>query len=108
MLVWVGEFGDSTVNAVAGVGGTNLAPGTAGLTVNINGAFFNSTAGVGVGADFHGGTDIAKAFILLHELAHLTGAKGFLDNDKSEDRQRQNNLMILQHCRSTINWAAGQ
>ena len=69
----VGKFSDPTVNAVAGIGGTNLPDGSALLTVNTEGAFFNSDALTDSGRT-KGKTDVAKAFILLHELAHLTQA----------------------------------
>jgi hypothetical protein len=79
-----GDFPDDpNINAVAGVAGTTLLSGTSGLTVNSTGAFFNDDRGGGLGTNITGGTDAAEAFIVLHELAHLTGAVGFLPNDRS-------------------------
>jgi hypothetical protein len=106
-IVGVGNFSDPAVNAVAGVGGTNLAPGTAGITVNLTGAYFNSALSAGYGTNIQGGSDAAKALILVHELAHVTGANGFLDNDNNPSAQTQNNHMLLERCGKTIHRAAG-
>jgi hypothetical protein len=106
-IVGIGRFSDSSINAVAGVGGTNLAPGTAGITVNLTGGYFRSDVSAGYGTNIQGGSDAAKAFILPHELAHLTGAQGFLDNDKNETAQTQNNRLLLENCGRTVSRAAG-
>jgi RHS repeat-associated protein len=73
MYVGVGDFSDPTISAIAGVGGTNLPPDTALLTVNLGGAYFSSGYSVsGTGFTYQGGTGLAEVFILLHELGHLT------------------------------------
>jgi hypothetical protein len=107
MMVGVGSFSNPGVNAVAGVVGTNLAPGTAAITVNVNGAFFNSNVSVGYGViNMTGGSDVAQIEILLHELAHLTGASGFISNDaNSASAQTSNNSMVEVMCQSTLNLA---
>jgi len=75
-LVGVGTFSSSTINAVSGNVGTNLPDGTALITVNSNGGYFNSSAGVGVGvSEVNAGSPRAQLLILLHELAHLTQAR---------------------------------
>jgi len=104
--VGVGHFSNTpgtTTNAVAGVAGTNLPDGSALLTVNLDGAYFNSGISVGSGVSgINGGSDQAKLFILLHELAHLTGAQGFQSNDSGAAIQSQNNNLLLQHCGNFI------
>lgn len=98
-LVGVGNFSDPLTNAVAGTTGTNLAVGSAFLTVNLNGAYFNSGASVGAGVSgINGGSDQAKLFILLHELGHLTGAQDFVDGDNIGYYQRRNNALLMSHC----------
>jgi hypothetical protein len=49
------------------------------------------------------GSNGAKGFILLHELAHATGAAGPLSGDKSPDRQTPNNQPLLDGCGKMIN-----
>jgi hypothetical protein len=100
----VGDFSDPTVNAVFGNTGTNLGL-NAGITVNANGAYFSSSVTVGVGVTgITGGTAAAQVFILLHELAHATGAAGFLDNDSDPTRQAANNALVLQNCQKSIDF----
>ncbi|MBI1897279.1 MAG: hypothetical protein HYS04_12270 [Acidobacteria bacterium] len=103
----VGNFSDPNVNAVAGVGGTNLLPGSALLTVNVQGAFFSSGASTDNGR-LRGGTDEAKAFILLHELGHLTVAAGFQSGDRAPNIQRARNDLVHEHCQNTLDRAAGR
>jgi hypothetical protein len=76
LRVGVGNFSNPNVNAVAGSTGTNLPPSIAVITVNLEGAFFKSSAPTGIdgmNGTILGGTDAAKAFILLHELATRQG-----------------------------------
>jgi RHS repeat-associated protein len=83
------------------------------LTVNSSGAFFNATAPGGtltVGAgNYTGGTPQAQAAILIHELAHMTGAAGFVDdassNDPAQNRRNviANDALVGQHCGGLIN-----
>jgi hypothetical protein len=107
--VGVGRFNDPTVNAVYGTTGTNLpTDGSALLTINLSGAFFNSNASAGTGVQgINGGSQQAKLFILLHELAHATGAAGFLSGDSSAtpqgaQNQASNNALLQQKCGSFI------
>jgi hypothetical protein len=103
----VGKFSVSSVNAVAGTSGTNLQAGSAMITVNVDGAFFTATQPADSGR-IGGGTDEAKAFILLHELAHLTDAAGFLRGDSGPDRQLHNNDLVRANCQTTLDRAAGR
>jgi hypothetical protein len=100
-LVGVGNFGatpGTITNAVAGVGGTNLTNGAL-LTVNLSGAYFSSSAPVGnLVPGINGGSDQAKLFILLHELAHLTQAANFQPGDNTTALQNQNNSLLLNNC----------
>ncbi len=112
MMVGVGSFSPSGDNAAAGTGGTNLTPGSMLITVNVNGAFFKpgpSTAvGYGVPSWITGGTDAAKALILLHELAHDLGAAGFDQNDGDNPAaQAANNSLVMQNCGDVVKQAAG-
>jgi hypothetical protein len=101
VYVGVGNFsstGNSVTNAVAGTGGTNLSSGAL-LTVNLNGSYFSSSVNTGYMGNITGGSDLAKVFILLHELAHLTDASGFSSNDGSSTaagiaNQNSNNLLV--------------
>ncbi len=84
MAVGVGSFSKAGYNAVAGTAGTNLPTGML-ITVNLNGAFFNSgpasSVGFGIPSWIKGGTPAAQAEILLHELAHdIIGAPSFQDD----------------------------
>jgi len=112
MAVGVGNFGGpgaSTTNAVAGNSGTDLPDGML-ITVNLNGAFVNSNGIAGYGTNIQGGTDAAKALILLHELAHLTEAQGFNNNDggaNNEAAQTTNNQLVLENCGGVVARAAG-
>jgi len=86
----VGDFsssGTSVTNAIAGAPASTGLPAGALLTVNADGAFFSASATTGYQGDISGGSDLAKAFILLHELGHLTGAAGFQSNDSGSTKQ---------------------
>jgi RHS repeat-associated protein len=63
-----GEF-DPGVAAFTGTGNTNVPEGYAALVVNEQSAFFRGGLRVG-NRTIEGGTDLARVFILLHELAH--------------------------------------
>ena len=107
MMVGVGSFSDSAVNAVEGTNGTNMAPGSMLITVNTNGAFFNSgpssTVGYGVPSWITGGSPAGQALILLHELAHAVGAAGFNNNDYGDAQaETQNNNLVLKNCGDII------
>jgi hypothetical protein len=102
--VGVGNFNNPAVNAVYGTAGTNLPTnGTALLTINVNGAYFNKNAAVGPGAvGINAGSSQAQLFILLHELAHATDAAGFQENDIGQAIQAQNNQLLMQNCAGFI------
>jgi hypothetical protein len=69
------------------------------ITVNLTGDFFSNSTSVLVGQNvIMGGTDAAKLFMMLHELAHLTGANGFLGGDNLPSVQNANNMLLGQHC----------
>ena len=115
LYVGVGNFsstGNWITNAVSGTGGTNLPPGAL-LTVNLSGAFFSSSVNTGYMGNIGGGTDLAKAFILLHELGHLTDAAGFQPNDSGSTQggianQNSNNLLVQQNCAKTLDLFGGK
>jgi hypothetical protein len=98
--VGVGVFSNPSVNAVTGVVGTDL-PAGASITINLNGAFFSSGASTGMPV-VTGGTAEAQVRILLHELAHATGAADFRSGDQGKGDQDYNNGLVSQHCQKTI------
>jgi len=83
MGVGVGAYSTKD-NANAGSTGTNL-PAGATITVNTNGAFFQSgpstDVGYGVPSWITGGSNAAQALILLHELAHNLDIVDYNQND---------------------------
>jgi hypothetical protein len=68
MMVGVGSFSDRYTNAVAGTAGTDMAPGSMLITMNLNGAFFNPDASVGYGvpSTIKAASSQAQALLLLH------------------------------------------
>jgi RHS repeat-associated protein len=107
------SYGYGAVNSntlAAFVGNTNPngtpvtgLPVNASITVNTNGAFFNSGYTVGFGnTQYTGGTLQAQIFILVHELAHLVGAAGFLSDAGSQDNVNSNNALVQQNCGKQI------
>lgn len=81
-------------------------PLDASITVNSNGAFFNSAYSVS-SQGYTGGTLQAQAFILLHELAHEVGAPGFKSNDAGPTReavvnQASNNALVDKNCGKAV------
>jgi hypothetical protein len=94
-----------------------LTPGSMLITVNLNGAFFNSGpssfVGYGLPSWITGGTNAAQAEILLHELAHNIGAAGFpadgpLRNGAPNiQAQTANNQLVMQKCGDIVNLAGG-
>ena len=127
-LIGVGPAGNSTTplagTADLGPSGPNAVSGFIGsgfqLTVNTEGAFFTSAAGVGyVDPQYQaqmnaigGGTVAAQYFILIHELGHLVAAPGY-QSDASPDgtplvpAQKSNNDLVLKNCGSILSAAGG-
>ena len=109
-LVGVGDFSNATANAQAGTTGTNLPAGSMLITINLQGAFFNSSASPGYGLPswIKSGSAAEQGLLLLHELAHNVGAAGFIEGDQSADDQTKNNQSVLTHCGSIINNLGGR
>ena len=104
-LLAVGSFSNNNYAAITGTAGTSLQPGDAAIVVNNNGAFFSSAYTVDNGA-IQGGTAMADAFILLHELGHALSAQGFqADGPYAKDKNAgiQNDQLIQQNCQKTLN-----
>jgi RHS repeat-associated protein len=105
-------YGVLNSNTTAAFVGNRNASGTpvAGLppdstiTVNSNGAFFNSAYTVGAlgSTQYLGGTLQAQVFILLHELAHEVGAAGFLPDAGNQANQNSNNALVQKNCGKQI------
>jgi RHS repeat-associated protein len=73
------------------------------ITVNTNGAFFNSGYTVsGGGVRYPGGTLKAQAFILIHELAHEVEAAGFQPDAGSSTAEASNNNLVQKNCGKQI------
>ena len=78
-------------------------PQDAQLTVNSNGAFFSSNYTVGSGfVQYVRGTLKAQIFILVHELAHMVGASGFMPDAGSPSTVNKNNSLVQQNCGKQI------
>ncbi len=109
VTVGVGTFDSPTTNAFEGTGGTDLAPGSMTITINLNGAFWNSNANVGYGvpSNITAASYAAQALILLHELAHamdLLANDGTLSNGQPDVAdQTANNQKVLANCGNIIN-----
>ena len=111
--VGVGTFSDNTVNAVAGSPPSTGIPAGTEITVNVNGAYFNSgsssSVGYGVPSWITGGSPAAQMLLVIHELAHDFAAPGFNANDNGNSAaQTANNNLVMQKCGSVISWWAGQ
>src|SRR5205823_14240810 len=83
------------------------------ITINSNGAFFNTNVGVGFAKNYNDMMQLlqpasqgARTFIELHELAHFFQARGFIQNDNTKDKQAANNDLRWKNCSKTI--LAGQ
>jgi RHS repeat-associated protein len=103
-----GAINSNTTAAFVGNANSNGSP-VAGLpqnatiTVNANGAFFNSGYNVTGGtASYKGGTLQAQAFILIHELAHEVNAAGFQPDAGSAAAQASNNNLVQKNCGKQI------
>jgi hypothetical protein len=96
----VGHF-TSTISVFTGSGGTNLPLGTASIVVNDSGAFFSNQFTVD-GGQLTGGTMRAQAFVLLHELAHALGAKGFKSDLDNPSNGKDNDKLIDDNCKKTL------
>jgi hypothetical protein len=78
-------------------------PTNSSITVNNNGAFFNSGYSIGgLGVSYVGGTLQAQAFILIHELAHEVGAAGMQPDAGNPSAETNNNNLVQQHCGSQM------
>lgn len=103
-----GALNSNTTAAFVGntnTNGTPIAglPADASITVNTNGAFFNSGFTVGSGnTQYTGGTLQAQIFILVHELAHLVGAAGFQSDAGNSSAVASNNALVQKNCGSQI------
>jgi RHS repeat-associated protein len=106
-------FGYGLINSpttAAFVGNTNAngtpvagLPGDATITINSNGAFFNSGQQIGGGgAQYQGGSIQAQVFILLHELAHEVGAAGFQADNGNNNAETSNNNLVQKNCGKQI------
>jgi hypothetical protein len=106
--VGVGSFSDNSINAQTGIVGTDLPAGAV-ITVNTDGAYFSSNRKTGYMGNIGGGTDLAKAFILLHELGHVSDILASPDDvPLHSDYQNYNNLNIQQNCATTLNLFGGK
>lgn len=106
--VGVGNFGDSSINARTGIAGTDL-PSGATITVNAGGAFFSSNRSTGYMGNIAGGSNLAKTFILLHELGHVSEVLRAPDDVKNhQGNQDSNDLAIEQNCSKTLNLFGGK
>ena len=80
---------------------------TSAITVNANGAFFNSFDSSGAqfivgAANYAGGTLQAQAAILIHEPAHVPGAEGFQPDAGNAQAGISNDRLVDQNCGKLI------
>jgi len=106
-----GNFNVQSTAAFAGQvnadGTPTGVPVTAAFTVNDSGAFFNATNNQGnafqVGARHYGGGTLqADASILVHELAHIIGAAGFLPDFNDQHAKNVNDKLVDTNCGGLI------
>jgi hypothetical protein len=71
------------------------------MVVNNTGAFFSSSYTVDNGS-LTGGRPRAQAFILLHELGHALGAKGFQADLGNNSAGKANDKLIQDNCGATL------
>jgi len=94
------------IAAFTGTGQTNIPADYAAVVINDQGAFFRRRAPGGgvfeVGGKYVGGTTVAQAFILLHELAHGVGAPGVKPDYGNMEAGRRNDKLVLKHCNRTL------
>lgn len=100
-LVAHGEF-EASMAAFTGIRGSDLPEGYAAIMVNGVGAFFRPRFTLANGL-IEGGTDRARAFILLHELAHgLLPPQNFENDFGDSAAQVRNDAKVLANCSKTI------
>jgi RHS repeat-associated protein len=91
-------IGDQTVVAVMGSPAASTT-----IAINSIGLFFagSGPVGYGVPSAIGANTPLGREFILLHEMAHVFGSKGFNQNDGSSTQaETDNNTLILKNCGS--------
>jgi RHS repeat-associated protein len=100
-LLAAGNVSPNSIAAFTGTAGTNVPPGYAAMVVNNTGAFFSSSYTVDNGS-LTGGRPRAQAFILLHELGHALGAKGFQADLGNNSAGKANDKLIQDNCGATL------
>jgi hypothetical protein len=101
-LIAHGEFeNEPTIAAFTGTAGTNVPPGYAAVVVNVEGAFFQSDFLV-AGGSIQGGTDLARVFILLHELGHGLEIRNFESDFRNPEAGARNDAKVLENCKKTL------
>jgi RHS repeat-associated protein len=100
-LVAHGEF-TSTVAAFTHITGSDVPEGYAAMVVNDTGAFFKEGFTLANGT-INGGTDLARVFILLHELAHGLDVEGFEHDFGDKAAGARNDAKVLEKCAKTLN-----
>lgn len=90
---------DSRLAAFVGIGGTDLEDGSAVLVINRAAAFFRPGTYV---SGLPGNTARVRLHILLHEMAHILGAKGFKSDYGSAQAVAANDKMIASKCAASL------
>jgi RHS repeat-associated protein len=91
-----GGDNDSVINA------TSIGPLGGSITISWTGAYNNRNGSLNGGGGVHAGSDRAKALILIHELAHLSGAKGFQSDMNNSKAGKENNELLRKECDDTL------
>lgn len=101
-LIAHGEFeNEPTIAAFTGTAGTNVPAGYAAMVINVEGAFFRSGFTV-AGGEIQGGTDLARVFVLLHELGHGLEIKDFEPDFRDPEAGARNDARVLENCKKTL------
>jgi hypothetical protein len=114
ILIGHGDFPHSMIAAFTGataqtVGYLIIVANAGAFYTEVVPAEFKKNDGnyLAIAHQYHGGTNQAKAVILLHELGHATNAPGFLSDLGSQAKIDHNDAIILRGCKSVIK-AAGK
>jgi hypothetical protein len=79
----------------------DVGPFFAGQFTNSQGQNFSLSVG-----GYNGNTGQTRVFTLLHELGHLLGAKGFQDDLGKSKAGKQNDKLVHNNCKATLNAAS--
>jgi len=87
----------SVINATQGAGNAGN------ITINATGAYYFNKVNLGEGTNgIKSGSERAKTLLLIHELAHIVLAAGFLPDRDNAAAGASNNLLLRKNCDKTL------